>query len=100
RIFRTNSRLDRAGIGLQGGQGIRYVLERGNDGGAVLGFGLFESCLGRLLLIVKREAVEYRRGGTCGDRIESGSGRKALCNVEGGRSAVGRKHDVWQAGRH
>jgi hypothetical protein len=49
-IFGMNSGLDRAGIGLQGAQGIRHILERGNDGGSVLGFGLFERGLAFCLL--------------------------------------------------
>ena len=77
---------------------IRDVLERGDHGRAILRLGLFERRLGRLLLVIEREAVEDRRGRARGQRVKSGAGRKALRKVVGGRAAVGRQHDIGQAG--
>jgi len=97
-IFRASRRLRCAHIRLQCAQSVRNILECGNDGGAILGFGLIKSCLSRLLFVVERKAIEEGRGCTRCERIKSGSGRKTLGEVVGGRPAIGLEHEIWQPG--
>jgi signal transduction histidine kinase len=81
---------------LQSAQSVRNILECGDDDGAILGFGLVERCLSRLLLVIEREAIEDGRGRTGCERIKSGSGREALRKIEAGRSAQSMSRIVGQ----
>ena len=74
RSYGTCIRLHRA-------QGVRHILECGNDSGPVLGLGLIQRRLRGLLFVVEREAVENRRGHARRHGVKSGPGLKALRKI-------------------